>query len=232
MRINMASRLRESLIRRVSSAIRRPGNLAALIPEAPSAVELNMQPAVIDAKDIKGYLTYAELSEKVIRLPNLIIGGKKAEKLLQKFSATLGIGRISDWALQMVSSEEFETLRRPETVGLLIATPLAMGLTGESTTEQIYARAKELGWDICPPETALYLTMSMQELPLQGAYNIAMDQIHSPFGHPDIFQIQKGFSTGLWELHADWGSGDTRWSPLTSFIFTSSPQVETSSKFA
>jgi hypothetical protein len=84
----------------------------------------------------------------VIVLPDTEIGGKIKSDLISDFLDTKKVG-TGEHPFSIIYSSGFRTLHEPKTITPVIASPSAMGLTDLPTTEQIFARAKELGWDCC-----------------------------------------------------------------------------------
>ena len=88
------------------------------------------------------------LPEGVIRLPDVTIGGVKPGELGKLLTANGH--RVSNYAEDLM--QKMPTLPDQQTISLVRATVSAMGLSGNPTTDQIYKKADELGWNLCPAE--------------------------------------------------------------------------------
>lgn len=171
--------------------------------------------SVAKARGIETFSTPA-LPEGVIRLPDLTIGGKTSKEL-EKALVSNKIN-VSEWAKDMLRSKDFTTLPEQQTLSLVRAKVSDIGLTGTPTTDQIYARANELGWDLCPAEVAPHLRLVLKDQPLDDWFFIGMKQITGSSGCPDVFRLRRG-GDGLW-LGSDFASPGTGWAPEDGFVFS------------
>lgn len=158
----------------------------------------------------------SSLPEGVIRLPDLTIGGKIA-KQLEKALVPQRID-VSDYALDLLRGRSFTTTKEQEVVSLVKATPEAMGLKGTSAIEQIFARANELGWDLCKPEVGPYLRLADKDQSLGNWYVIGMNPITDSHGRPSVFVLAR-LGRALC-LRGYWVEPDDRWDPTNEFVFS------------
>lgn len=121
---------------------------------------------------------------------------------------------ISSYAQSMIDKIDFG---KEEKLNLIKITPKEMGLTGYPTTTQIYEKAKELGYELCPPETALFLRLHYLDQPLYNWIKVGMEPIAGSDGHPGIFRVARGVG-GLW-LGSYWTRPLREWNPDSEFVF-------------
>lgn len=153
------------------------------------------------------------LPEGVRRLPDLTIGGKKPKEL-GKILTPDG-NKISENAEYVLSKTP--TLSRQETISPVIVPVYALGLEGNPTTDQIYQRGDELGFDKCPAEVGPWLRYSYKDQPLNEVLRIAMDQITGRRGIPEVFTVERDV-VGSW-LGTRWAVPDGRWGPSGLWVF-------------
>jgi hypothetical protein len=156
------------------------------------------------------------LPEGAIRLPDLAIGGRTA-KQLESSLASEGF-RIGDWARSMLRSRDFTTLPEEQTLNLVRVKVADLGLAGNPTTDQIYAKANDLGLDLCPAEVGPQLRLAYKDQPMDEWLYVGMKQITDSDGNPDVFGLGRD-DDGLW-LHDDWASPDGTWGPRSEFVFS------------
>lgn len=175
--------------------------------------------------------------EKQISSWDLGIGGKnpsELEKLLKDAKIETG-----SFARSMIRNSEFTTLPEPTTIRLGMLSVADMGFEGVATTAQILGtkedideqgntapftkgRIAELGFELCPPEVAVYQRLHDKNQEMNTAYWIAMKPIADSDGDPDVFGLGRN-ALGLWLLD-DWASPDSRWLPGNRLV-VSVPQV-------
>lgn len=155
------------------------------------------------------------LPEGAIRLPDLTIGGK-APKQLEKELVSGGF-RISYYAKDLLRSRDFTTLPDKQTLSLVRVKISDLDL-GDPTTDQIYAKAKSLGLELCPAEVGPQLRLAYKDQPLDEWLYIGMKQIADSFGYPDVFRLDRR-ENGLW-LDGVWARPDDKWNPENAFVFS------------
>jgi len=165
----------------------------------------------------RGRETFSEapvLPEGVIRLPDLTIGGVKPKELGKLLTANGH--RVSDYAKDLM--EKMPTLPDQQTISLVRTTVSAMGLSGNPTTDQIYERANELGWNLCPAEVGPHYRLAYKDQPMNEWLYIGMKQMTGSRGRPSVFRLGRG-TVGSW-LSADWAGPGRRWDPRDGFVFS------------
>ncbi|OGH39299.1 MAG: hypothetical protein A3B44_02350 [Candidatus Levybacteria bacterium RIFCSPLOWO2_01_FULL_38_21] len=154
------------------------------------------------------------LPEGVIRLPDVTIGGVKPGELGKLLTANGH--RVSNYAEDLM--QKMPTLPDQQTISLVRATVSAMGLSGNPTTDQIYKKADELGWNLCPAEVGPHLRLAYKDQPMNEWLNIAMKQISDRYGNPSVFDVGRDVD-GLW-LGAFWAGPSSRWFPRDQLVFS------------
>jgi hypothetical protein len=166
---------------------------------------------------------YTSFPEGRIRKETIKIGGKDAEALIKEMQEKKII--ISDDAMEMLKSKDFTTLREPESEILihLKVDDLGLPVSKYPTIAEIYRRIKELGLELCPPETGPQYRLQYTNQPTDEWFQIGMKQITNRHGNPDVFFLYRDES-GL-HLDSKWtmpvgGS----WSPGDVFVFRLCPR--------
>ncbi len=140
------------------------------------------------------------------------LGGKSKEQLQAELEQK-NIS-ITQWAEDLLKSKDFITSSTPESTDLVRLTVEDLGFPQGATTDQIYARAGELGLDLCPAEVGPQLRLSYTG---NDWMYIAMKQITDRDGDPDVFSLREG--AGELELYADCARPDGRWHSGIQFVF-------------
>src|SRR3989344_4605429 len=147
------------------------------------------------------------LPEGVIRLPDLTIGGVKPKELSKLLTANGH--RVSDYAEDLM--QKMPTLKNQQTISLIRTTVSAMGITGTPTTDQIYEKANELGWDLCQTEVGPHLRLAYKDQPVNEWLYVGMKQIAGRRGDPRVFSVGRR-DVGSW-LDGAWAGPAGQWRP-------------------
>ncbi len=149
---------------------------------------------------------YTEFPEGKIRRYNIEIGGK-SKKELEAEMKKQNIN-ISDYAQDMLNSSDFITSKITEKE-ILIRLRVSDLKTKNRTTDEIFAKAKELGLELCPAETGPNFRL---QNPTQEIV-IGMKPITDRDDYPCVFGLDSD-GDGLW-LHGfdanpgrEWGDGE------------------------
>ena len=86
--------------------------------------------------------------------------------------------------------------------------------TENRTTNEIFAKVKELGLELCPPETGPQFRL---QNPTQRTIFIGMKQISDRDDYPNVFYLSS-IDGGLW-LNRDYAESDVRWNDCSGFVF-------------
>lgn len=119
--------------------------------------------------------------------------------------------KVSDWANDILEQVEFS--KKKESIDLVVLTPSDMGLTGYPTLKEIYGKAFELGYELCPAEVGPLLRMEYRDQPMDEWLRIAMNPINDRDGDPTIFRLGHnadglGLGRNDGDLGYDWDAGN------------------------
>lgn len=122
---------------------------------------------------------------------------------------------ISDWGKDIlkrisVSSKETE-------IDLVKLTVVELGFPKGATREQIYAKAKELGLDLCPAEVGPQLRLQYQDQLYEEWILIGMEPILDSYADSRIFRV--GHNCDACWLHSTYGNPDGVWRPEGVWVF-------------
>lgn len=158
---------------------------------------------------------YTSFPDKKIRCDQVEIGGKSAPQLISEMER-VGIN-ISDYAKSILKNREFVPGKNQEDVTLIRLTVAELGFKTGATTEQIFARAQELGLELCPADTGPNYRLKYRSQPLNEWIYMGMKQISDSDGDPDIFRMERR-GGGLW-LSSNWAKPDDDWRQDNQFVF-------------
>jgi hypothetical protein len=135
------------------------------------------------------------------------------------------IGRYADDAL---NNPAFIVATKETKLKLVIRSVLELGFKKGANLEQIYARAKQLGLDICPAEVGPQLRLQYIYQPGDEWLVIAMEPIIEKDGRPGVFAVinntnnpKRIMGLGLYMLcvfNSEDGKDD-KWGPNDHFAF-------------
>ncbi|MCR4324292.1 MAG: hypothetical protein NUV69_01245 [Candidatus Curtissbacteria bacterium] len=152
-----------------------------------------------------------------VRQETLTIGGKTSQELLG--ALTQGGFRIGSYARSMMESPAFTTLPEPQEIDLVRLQVKDLGISKNiPTTDEIYAKAQELGLDLCPAEVGPQLRLKYKDQPRGEWVTIGMKQIPASDGYPNVFEVGR-HGRGLW-LPSRWTRPDLWWNPGDQFVFS------------
>jgi hypothetical protein len=124
--------------------------------------------------------------------------------------------QISSYAHDMLNSTDFTTNQHPEDLALVKLQVSDLGFTTNPTTDQLYARALELGLELCPAETGPHLRLQ-DTTQSPGWCRIAMKPIADHSSRPHVFRLGRG-GGGL-HLGNDWAGPPGQWGLDVQFVF-------------
>ena len=155
---------------------------------------------------------YTSFPEGNLHKYSIEIGGKTKEQL----QAGLKEKNIwtSSYADDLFNSKDFETSSEPEHADLVRLTVEDLGFPRGATTDEIYAKAGELGLELCPAEVGPQLRL--QYTGTEWMY-IGMKQIAGRGGRPLVFRLRGG--GGELGLDADNARADYEWYSDRRFVF-------------
>lgn len=120
---------------------------------------------------------------------------------------------VSSYAANILEKTEF----KKETVDLIKITVNELGFDSYATTEQIYAKAKERGLELCPASVGSVLRLEYKDQPKNEWLFIGMETIADRGGDPSVFYLVHD-EGGLW-LSSGWACPTDLWSPDGEFVF-------------
>ncbi len=164
----------------------------------------------------QGLEIYTSFPEGKIRIEDLAIGGENTRQLqdrLQKADI-----QISGYAKDMLKSSDFTTERKQKGIGTVRLRVQDLGFDSYATTDQLYAKAKELGLELCPAEVGPDLRLKYQDQPNGEWLYIGMQQIADSDGHPNVFELIR-HGEELWLYDSLAGPGN-EWGPGVGFVFS------------
>lgn len=112
---------------------------------------------------------------------------------------------VSLWAKELLAKTTYS--KKKEALNLVFLTPADLGFTTYPTTTELYARAKEQGYDLCPAEAGPQLAGTLEEA---GWMYIAMEPITDSDGGPSVFTVGRRGDGEQW-LCAHWASPGDEW---------------------
>ena len=175
------------------------------------------QPPVLSAEErarLEAAQRGLENREKFPVWKTIQIGRYKTSAEIRKALEDGGF-KISDWAKQIL--EKTPLSGSPSEINLVRMTVADLGFESSATTEEIYARANELGLDLCPAEVGPELRLQYPDQPLGEWSNVAMKPIMDADGFLYIFYFEYD-KDGRW-LKAGAGGAMGNWSANFSFFF-------------
>jgi hypothetical protein len=142
------------------------------------------------------------------------IGGR-TERELEAALETADF-KISPYALHTLRHKDFTTAKNPEQANLIRLTVADLGFDHDPTTDEIYAKAEELGLELCPAEVGPHLRLNYKDQPLDEWLRIAMKQITDPGGNPLVFALGRD-DDGSW-LCSRWAHPTHAWLSSNQFV--------------
>lgn len=165
---------------------------------------------------------YTSFPEGQIRRQEIEIGGKTLKQLQSKLEQA-GI-KVSSEAKEMMEDSDFAIIPETQEVNIVRLKVESLGLFMNMTTDRVYARAQELGLELCPAEVGPYMLLDDKNLLKVGEYSfIGMKQIDYedddyPYERlPQIF-VSRHQEEGL-ELSCVRALPDERWYGSREFVF-------------
>lgn len=130
------------------------------------------------------------------------LGESKASilKKLEKYE-------VGYYAKQLL--EKVEVSDKQE-VDLVVLTPSDLGFTENPTTAELFGKAEELGYDLCPADVGPVLRVNYDDQPKEEYLWIATEPITDSVGYPVVFFVGRLDGDVLW-LDGGWAGADGRW---------------------
>ena len=162
---------------------------------------------------------YVAPDRKPILRQTIEVGGKTTEEL-QKELKDKGI-KVSSYVKSMMEHEDFITSNEARDLNTIRLSVADLGLEGSPTTDQVYARAIELGLELVPPEVGPYYRLQNMDQAMNDWVYMGMEQITDPDDNPRVFGVAH-LEDGLW-LGSSWAHPVSQWRPFDEFVFSLRP---------
>ena len=115
-------------------------------------------------------------------------------------SARIKIGNSAD---EILGRPAFPYAKMKTDVELAVLSAAELGVeSDESSLSDVYARARQVGLELCPAEVAPQLRLDYRDQPLGDALNIAMEPVATYSGDPTILTLVN-WGTGLALIGSD-----------------------------
>jgi hypothetical protein len=128
--------------------------------------------------------------------------------------------KIDDWANDILGKPAFTVAVKETELDLVVVSVAELGFKNGATLEQIYARAKELGLDLCPNEVGPQLRLQYKDQPNREWLAVAIEPITGSDGDLGRFSVRRD-GGGLW-LHGCYGGPGGVWRGSSCFVFVCS----------
>ena len=151
---------------------------------------------------------------KTIRLGT---NGLKTADDFRKFLKDNGFS-IGNYANDILGKPTFTAAAEEIELDLVVASVAELGFKNGATREQIYARAKELGLDLCPAEVGPQLRLQYKDQPNGEWLIVAMEPIAGSVGGLRLFHVERSDSD-LW-LDSCYGRPGNVWHSDDRFVFS------------
>jgi hypothetical protein len=130
---------------------------------------------------------------------------------------------LGDTANEIIGKRDFELSRTPTQIELVLLSGKDLGFlpTGQPSLQEIYRRAEELGYALCPPEVGPQLRLQYTDQKVGEFLLVAMPGIRNYDGNETIFSVGNG-GAGL-ALIGSSGKPDFRVPSTKFFVFMRGP---------
>lgn len=171
--------------------------------------EQELKKAIEQEEDVKAYVgklfpnifkllpeslehIYTEFPEGKIRRKTIQLGtGLKTQEDFLQALKEKSI-QTSDWAKDIMSKAEFKISQKETKEILIILSVADLGFKDGAKIKDIFAKAKELGLELCPPETGPQLRLQYFDQPNGEYCLIGMEPIADSDGDPGLFSVYRG----------------------------------------
>jgi hypothetical protein len=175
---------------------------ATLLQNLPEIPEKIMQQWIEDPQGLQKFLASLNMPPSVdaVEFPTwrtvkLGIGFKNADDFRSELK-NRGM-KIGDWADNILGQPAFTVATQETELDLVVISVADLGFKKATTRKKIYARAEELGLNLCPVEVGPRLRLQYADQPNGECLIIAMEPITDSFGGLELFRVKRGVS-GLW----------------------------------
>jgi len=127
---------------------------------------------------------------------------------------------VSDWAKDIISKPAFTVSQEEQEIKLVKLTVRELGFEEGATTKEIYERAQELVFKLCPAEVGPQLRLQYLDQPKGEWIRVAMKPITDSGGDLGVFRVAHG--DGGRYLACLCGIPDRYWPADGTWVFVSS----------
>jgi hypothetical protein len=159
-----------------------------------------------------------DLSNKFQTWRTILIGTFMDVSVLKKTLLDSGF-HIGSWADDVLEGSNFTLSHGERVVNLVRIAPQDFGFQNGAYRTDIYKRALEVGFELCPIEIGPQLRLQYIDQPKLESLQIAMEPQLDSKGHESEFRIVHGEDNFLW-LAGDHRHPDDFWTGKEYFIFT------------
>jgi len=147
----------------------------------------------------------------------IVTVGTHASKDELKKAVTDEGHKFSDWALGLINTDGFTIETTLRQIGLFTATVAEIGFPKGGKVKDIYAKLDELGFGICPDETALQLRREYKDQPMDEWRRVVTEPKAGTDGLLAVLYVVRD-SGGSW---VDWRYAypDSEWSADYRLVF-------------
>jgi hypothetical protein len=201
------------------------------INESTKAYVGKLEPGIFDLLPEGVEHVYTKFPEGRIRRQSIEIGGKDEQELKALLERS-GF-QIYGYAESMMEHDDFIRslrepdpkqpdwekwkLKSPEEAKLIRLRVEDLGFPSGATTDQIFAKAEELGLELCPPEVGPQFRLQYTNQPMNESVYVGMKQISASHGSPFVFRVVH-FGDGSW-LDYNWAKPTDAWFANREFVF-------------
>lgn len=144
------------------------------------------------------------------------IGTHKDKKGLRQ--AVLDEGhRISDWSEEVIKNKKFAVETTERKLELFTATVKEVTGKDQARVDEIYARLDELGFGICPHETALQLRRELKDQPMDTFRIVISEPLAGADGLLGVLYVERS-SVGSW-VYGFYADPDVVWHGRCPLVF-------------
>ncbi|MFZ2886999.1 MAG: hypothetical protein WA021_04240 [Minisyncoccia bacterium] len=182
---------------------------------------------------LSSYQLKKMLEKGPVKFRKVTVGTMSKQELAQRLEETSrdrndakGI-LISPVTSRLSRRPDFEVSKTQEEVDLIELLVADLAVPGKATyggmlsTEEIYARAADVGLELCPPEVALQLRLQYTDQPRDERLLIGMTPMQSDIMSSDkrVFILELSHTKmGLW-FKEEWTGLRNMWKPTDRFVF-------------
>ena len=153
---------------------------------------------------------------KVFKTIKLGTNGLKTADDFRKAIKGCGM-KIGDYANDILGKPAFTVATEETELDLIVVSVAELGFKNRAKRENIYARAQELGLQLCPNEVGPQLRLQYTDQPKGEWLVVAIEPITDSGGYLKLFSVGQ-HDDDMW-LFYDYGRPDDIWDGSRRFVF-------------